>query len=211
MASNLGKVLIFAAGAAIGSLITYKVVKDKMEEIIEQEVDEMREHYKNKQEELKEEKEEIQEEEVVDENDKYEEMVSTKGYVNYSNTRSIRNSEIELADGPDEEEIIPEDLPFIIPAEEYGEHPTYAQFTLYWYEDDVVLDDLNEPLDDYDEMIGDENLDVFRDSAHTSAVYIQNDRIQAYFEILRDGCKSTDYDDHYIHNEPQKEKKPHQL
>ena len=54
MASNLGKVFIFAAGAAIGSLITYKVVKDKMEETIEQEVNEIREHYKTKLEETEE-------------------------------------------------------------------------------------------------------------------------------------------------------------
>ena len=217
MASNLGKVFIFAAGAAIGSLITYKVVKDKMEETIEQEVNEIREHYKTKLEETEEIHDDseyfvYEEDEEVDENDKYEDMVSTKGYVNYSNTRSIRRSEMELADGPDEEEIVPEELPFIIPAEEYGEHPHYTQFSLYWYEDDVLLDDLNEPVEDYDEYIGDENLDPFRDSAHTSAIYIQNDKIQAYFEILRDGMKSTDYKDDYVHNsDPIREKKPHQL
>ena len=86
MANGLAKVLIFAAGAAIGSLVTYKVVKDKYESTIEQEIEDVKNYYKEKSEKevsQEEVKYPVQEEEKEEKN-YYEEIVSTRGYFNYS-------------------------------------------------------------------------------------------------------------------------------
>ena len=46
--SILNKAIIFAIGAAVGSVVTYKLVKTKYEQIANEEIEDVREYYRNK-------------------------------------------------------------------------------------------------------------------------------------------------------------------
>ena len=50
MNSTLSKVLIFAAGAAIGSAVTWKLIKEKYERIAQEEIDSVKEVFKSQNE-----------------------------------------------------------------------------------------------------------------------------------------------------------------
>lgn len=171
-------VLIFAAGAAIGSIVTWKLTKTKYEAIADAEIKSVKETWakrnakndiSNETEAEEEDSEEDDDEEVSEEDlDEYNEIISGNGYF------SEDELEVRMRKGP-----------YVIPPDELGEEDEYEIETLYYFEDKVLTDDMYNPIEDVEGMVGVASLDTFGQYEDDS-VYVRNDRYKIYFEILAD-------------------------
>lgn len=217
MNSTIKNLLIFGGGVAAGAVATYFYLKDKFEQYAQEEIDSVKEHYKAKSEkekpveETKEEKPKFSDKEVED----YKDYVRESGYVNYSNYMSKEEMNQAKENGEYNKDIrIPEEIPYIIQPEEFGEEEGYDTQTLTYFADKVLVDDLDDEVEDPDTVVGLENLKVF-DEFNASSVYVRNDIFRMDYEILKDDFKWSDMKDPFIESiereADDREKKPHEV
>ena len=186
---------IFAAGVVAGAVAGAYLVKDKVMADAKQEIEEVREYYKSKKESKKEETVEEQPVEEVKEEKEYEEIVVNSGYVNYNKPEQIIQHSVL------------EDAPYAIDPEEFGdkEEEGWDTTSLTYFADGVLVDDTDEIVEQPDVVVGLDNLKIFEEFPDATCVYVRNETWRTDFEILRDDWKWSDL------QEPQVEKKPHQL
>ena len=178
--------IAFIAGAALGSVVTWKVVSTKYERIANEEAESFRKRLSELSSgETK--KEESQVEEASPETDGgFNEIVEEAGYINY-------NSEEESKKVDDNAFIIPigDDKPYVIAPEDFGTldgTEDYDIETLTYYADKVLTDDFDNLIRDVENTVGRESLTTFGEYEPDS-VYVVNHRIKTYFEILADTRK----------------------
>lgn len=180
----LSNILVFTAGAAIGSVVTWKIVKTKYEKIAQEEIESVKEVFSKitnenvfDEENSDETEDDISEEEAIEkEKEAYDELVHGAGYTNYSDIKQ------EEADNMDK--------PYVIEPEEFGECE-YATVSLTYYEGDKVLtNEDNDIIDNVDELVGADFASHFGEYEEDS-VFIRNDELEIDFEILKD------YDSYY--------------
>ena len=186
---------IFAAGVVVGAVAGAYLVKDKIMADAKQEIEEVREYYKSKKESKKEETVEEQPVEEVKEEKEYKTIVENSGYVNYNKPEQIIQHSVL------------EDTPYAIDPEEFGdkEEEGWDTTTLTYFADGVLVDDVDEIVEQPDVVVGLDNLKIFEEFPDATCVYVRNETWRTDFEILRDDWKWSDL------QEPQVEKKPHQL
>lgn len=170
MHRGLKYTFIFAAGAAIGSLVTWKFLDSRYKNILKEEEEAIRMYYSNKAEsddsdyfvyEDEENKEDLQEE--------AKNILTECGYTTKEN--------IEKEDKSME--------PYIITPDELGELDGYDIETLYYHADNVLVDDTGTPIEDVEGLVGVDFPDYFGEY-EDDAVYVRNDRLRCDYEILRD-------------------------
>ena len=183
---------IFAAGVVAGAVAGAYLVKDKVMADAKQEIDEVREYYKSKKQEEK--VEEKQEEPKVEEKEEYQEI--TRKYVDYN----------KVVEAPKNCSVM-EDEPYTIDPEEFGdkEDEGWDTMTITYFADKVLVNDVDEVIEEPDVVVGLDNLKIFEEFPDATCVYVRNEIWRTDFEILRDDWKWSDL------QEPQVEKKPHQL
>lgn len=186
---------IFAAGVVAGAVAGAYLVKDKVMADAKQEIEEVREYYKSKKESKKEETVEEQPVEEVKEEKEYKAIVENSGYVNYNKPEQIAQHSVL------------EDEPYSIDPEEFGdkEDEGWDTMVLTYFADGVLIDDADEIVEQPDVVVGLDNLKIFEEFPDATCVYVRNETWRTDFEILRDDWKWSDL------QEPQVEKKPHQL
>lgn len=187
---------IFAAGLAVGAIAGACLVRNKALEDAKQEVEEVREYYREKLNEVKEGEPQV-EIEVPQDVDVVKEIVKENGYTNYNKPQTVNIPKYKVYANDD---------PYVIDPSEFGEEPGYDTITLTYFADGVLVDDVDDVIEEADVVVGLENLKVFEEFGAT-AVYVRNDIYRTDYEILRDDWNYSDL------KEPpfQKEKKPHQL
>lgn len=165
------KVLIFAVGAVAGGAATLKYANDKYEKIANEEIAQMREYWEKKE----------------------EETIKTRGVV-----KSEDEDEEELPNTPykgyDEEEEDVEKMykPEVVAPEETWEKD-YPTISLTYYEGDQTLtDDQDKIITNVAELVGEDFASHFGEYEDDS-VFIRNDKIGVYYEILRDYGSYSDY------------------
>lgn len=197
MKNALSNLIVFAVGAAIGSAVTWKFVKTKYEKIADDEIENMREYFKDRYEEDShsepasddEEDDEIEAGYTKDKPDireYYENVVKDAGYTDYTNKKA--DSGVVEPDSYREEEDMQK--PYVIPPDEFGDCD-YDTISLTYYADGVLTDELDEPVEDVDDVVGYESLDHFGEWEDDS-VFVRNDRLEADYEILLDMRKFSD-------------------
>lgn len=163
MNSTLSKFLCFTAGAAIGSVVTWKLVKTKYEQLMHESDQIMREVYLN-------DSDNSDEEEEPDEHEEYENVVAESGYVPNQNEEE------------EEEEV---DKPYVISPEEFDDGD-YEKESLDYYEGDGVLaDNFGDVVENVDDMVGEDFASHFGEY-EKDTVYVRNDELETDFEICRD-------------------------
>lgn len=165
------KSMIFLAGGAIGSLATWKLVKTKYEKIADEEIESMREYYKNKT--CSEKSAEV--EKSLDDffAKEIKDRVQKLGEIN----KQVMNEEEE-----DEEDM---GKPEVIPPEESWEQD-YPTLSLTYFEgDDVLADESDKIVVNIDELVGEDFASHFGEYEQDS-VFVRNDKLGVYYEILRD-------------------------
>ena len=183
MNHTLSKFIIFAAGAAVGSAVTWKVVKDKYERIAQVEIQAVRDFYKSKQNDSLDGDTE-EDEESDEEDDKPKPPTQREIYAGV--VKGLGYGEVSGENNEEEED---EDVtePYVISPSEYGELD-YETESLWYYEGNgVVTTYFHEVIDkdDIPDMIGADFAEHFGEYEEDS-VHVRNDRLKTDFEILRD-------------------------
>ena len=208
MMPTLNKVIIFAAGALIGSLVAWKLTKTKYEKIMIEEEQSLREYYNKKvkviedtatdlhdsyqrrEDELRknlEEKNDKEQETAQDTNevdnkvffDRYTEIL--KGYTSSPEEQRLNENTNENTN----------DKPYVVSPGEFGDADDYDIITLNYYADGVVADDWNDPIEDIGATIGEDFASHYGEYEE-DVVYVRNDRLKVEYEILRSNQRYED-------------------
>lgn len=178
MNNTLSKIIIFTAGAAIGSVVTWKLVEAKYEQIAREEIESVKDlYFGEKREKSSEEGDDDSEEPDQDE---YTQLIKNAGYAG-----DLENKIKEEEDNTME--------PYVISPEEFDE-VGYETVSLYYFEDGVVTNAItNEVIDNVEELIGDDFAEHFGEYEDDS-VFIRNDYLETDYEILKDGRRFSEVD-----------------
>ena len=185
---NIKNVLLFTAGLVMGSVVTWKMTKDKYEQWANDEIHMMREYYNQKEEEYYEEEdldEEPIEAEVRTERStkpdltEYTSRLNKSGYTDYSEIS--KKDEKEEDDESDMEE-----KPYVISPEEFGDFDDYETIELTYYKNGYVTDDQDILMsnDEVEEAIGWNNITRMGEYEE-DALHVRNEKRKTDYEILQ--------------------------
>ena len=190
--NKMSIVLAFVLGAAAGSAATVFIVKKKYERLAQEEIDSVKEsfaeYYGTGKKKTDEDKSEPDKEATVAE---YAAKLKECGYTNYST--GVVDPEEEEDDEEDETETLDESsyAPYVIPQEEFGEDEEYTQISFSYYADKVLADEDDRIVHDVEGSVGFDSLNHFGEY-DDDAVYVKNNRLKCYYEILIDERKYSD-------------------
>lgn len=191
MKTVLSNILIFTGGAAIGSLVTWKLLKKKYEQLANEEITRVVERFAQIKTAKPEEEADgqlsmdfapevvVSEEEFVpteEEIKQYEEYAGK--YQSHSGNKP--KEEVKAVDGP-----------YVIPPELFGENPDYETVSLTYYADGVLTDDWDNVIDDAEDLLGEGSLGTFGQYEDDS-VFVRDDAIKTDYEILADEREFAD-------------------
>lgn len=191
MNTKLGYFLATVAGAAVGSVATWAVLKPYYEKLTQKAIDEVKETYcvpkvKPYTGESQPETEAPSTEPTPEQIERkkqtadYEETLVRSGYTNYSDISSKKEAEPEPAS----------EVPYVISPAEFGNLDGYDIQTLKYYEaDDTLTDDDDNVVDE--ELVGSASLSAFG-TYEDDTVYVRNERLKRDYEILRENGRYTD-------------------
>lgn len=187
MGEIIKKLLIFAAGAGVGTAITWQFFKNKYKRIADEEIASVKEYYKHPREEILDVAEESSELPEIIEDDSETEEVEYKNLANNYNTITNENDIDEkggnnMAEGP-----------YVIKPEEF-DTVGYDVVSLTYYADKVLVDEDDNPIEDIDYLVGEDSLDHFGEYEDDS-VFVRNDDLKTDFEILLDEASYYDEED----------------
>lgn len=175
----------FVAGAAVGSVATWFVVKKKYEKIAQDEIDSVKEVFARKEFDSQvKEMTKAGEEVVKGLNDGIrqvaEQAKDKPDLVQYATMVQKYGGTV----GEEKEAPMKEKYPYVISPEEFGEFDDYEKISLTYYADGVLADDNNEVVDDVEDIVGDA-LDHFGEYEDDS-VFVRCDERKCDYEILMD-------------------------
>ena len=187
--------LCFVAGAAIGSVVTWKLIEKKYKDLADEEIESVIETFKNRKPRIT--KDNVKEtvEKVIN---KYKEPREIVEDIVTAERYSIENE--EEIDEDDEsnytvnvdndDEVI---TPYVITPEEFGEYNEYGTKTLTYYADNVLTDEIDNPItsEEMITMIGPDALDHFGEYEDDS-VYIRDEMNEMDYEILKSEKKFSE-------------------
>lgn len=169
----MNKIGYFIAGATVGALTTYIVLKTKYE----------REYY-----------EEIEEDEYEDEGFEEQEtpdpMFNVKPDLSEFAAKLAQNGYTQSEETEDEEpeeeeeEAYMSDKPYIISPDDFDELDDYDAASLTYYADGILTDEDDNIIEDVDDIVGEDSLHAFGEFEE-DAVYVRNDTLKCDYEILR--------------------------
>ena len=190
MNSKVSGLLGFLIGVAGGSLVTYLFAKKQYEDKAEKDFEDRRAAAKAERQAIKEKDQvnnkpeiepkvaqkrseaNIRKPNLVD----YEETLKKNGYTDYSSM----NKESE-------EKPFAHSKPYVISSEEGGTKDDYEVETLVYFADGTLTDDGYDPVDNYENKIGEDFEDYFGDGEDgPDEVWVRNDVRQVDYDIVRD-------------------------
>lgn len=185
-------VLIFLSGAAVGSVVTWKLIEKKYKEIADEEIESVVETFKSRQKELEENKKDDKSDKKstkkTKKGSKKEEKVELK---NYSNIIKSNDYDVELEESDEDSNAtvdieIGEDriIPYVIRPEQFGEDENYGTKSLTYYSDGILTDETDDVVVDPESWIGPDALNHFGEYENDS-VYIRDESNEIDYEILK--------------------------
>lgn len=176
--NKLGFFIAGAVGLIAGAVGGYLVTRKKYEDIIDEEIAEVKEEYKARKEEMTRETEETKEAEKT--------VVEPKPDISKVAKKIMKKE-------------VPTTKAYIIAPDSFGEEEEYSKICMTYYEgDDVLANEEGEPIDDPEELFGFNpvpNLGEYE----PDSIHLQDDTIKCYYEILRDVGYYTDDPRHKLH------------
>lgn len=172
MNNTLSKIVIFAAGAAIGSAVTWKLLYNKYEQRLEEDINSYKEA-RSRRDRMETEECDVQEEDPAMTRAQYEELIKSSGY----DTQSEIEEDVGEA--------------YVISPDEFDEFDDYTTVSLTYYEDGVLTDDNGEIVEDIVGTVGKNFTRHFGDYEE-DAVHIRNDSRKCDYEILQDSRRYSD-------------------
>lgn len=182
-------VLAFGGGFLVGAVSAFFAVKRYYQKIADRDIASIKEMYRVKNEKTKpQDTNKNDAENTPEERGEYEKVVRDLGY-SAPSTESLPKPTYSPDDG------LIRYAPFVISPDIFGDDEEYGRENLTWYADCVLADEYDEIIydDQIEKMIGADALNHFGEYV-TDAVYVQNDELKMYYEILLD---TTNYFDRF--------------
>ena len=183
----------FALGATAGSIVAWKLLKTKYEQIAQEEIDSVKEVFARREKERKtvDEHEEIFTNDMVKEDvgnteqeiDDYNDLVANNSYTNYSDiSKKVEKKE-------EKRETV--NKPYVISPNDFGMLDDYEIISLTYYADHVLTDEDDDIVENVEDVVGFESLTHFGEYEDDS-VFVRNDTLKCDYEILYDTRKYSD-------------------
>ena len=178
MSSKVMNTVIFAVGAAVGSAVTWELVKDKYEKLAQEEIDSVKEVFSKRKSETESQDETEEPETGKDVMSKdstiveYADLLRKQGYNNNLNKKGKEKESDEMKE------------PYVITPDEFVDGEEYEKITLIYYADNVLADEDDDLVNNVEDIIGDA-LSHFGEYEE-DAVYVRNEQLRAEYEILKD-------------------------
>jgi hypothetical protein len=197
-------------GGSLGGLLTFwwsrRHFDKKLDQMVEDELDEMREYYRSKLNALAEARVETVTIAVRPDREKpdLEKIIEDKGYVppppgglNVAIQDPVENAETakDIAESMAEDdwnyveelESRSPDRPYVIHQDEYGDREFACVSLTYYDGDDILSDEDGKPVDDKDKLIGEDNLSKFGHGSNSPhIVHIRNESLSLDIELIKD-------------------------
>ena len=190
--------ILFTAGAVIGSLVTWKVIKTKYEDIAQEEINSVKEEYTRLMVSMKKKlndsvtyKDDNNED---DESEKNTDNIDDSIMTNYNEiVKSYRSSDEEEGnqnekEGEEKEEdndgVSYMEAPYVISPDDFGSVPGYNVEPLDYFADGILADGWGVELD-IAETIGEDVINYLGDY-DDDVVYVRNEQTKLEYEITRD-------------------------
>ena len=168
---GIKEVIIFAAGFVAGGLVVNKLVEKKYEDISNQEIESVKAVYHKKL------------EEAPDNNDIPDEAAETEQ--TRKGTSAMRTySDIIKSSNYSSPATNEPDLPYVITPEAYMEPNGYDKLACNYYNNDVLTDENDEPIE-IEEIMGSHDMLDRMGEYETDTLYIRNDKTEADYEITQ--------------------------
>lgn len=185
------KIIIFVAGAAVGSAVTWKLIKDKYAQLAQEEIDSVKEAFSNRKNDSNNDISKEPEVELKEEShEEYDDLAQKYNYANIYKTPVEDKPEIKEVEEVKKSQVDVE-KPYVISPDEFGECYGYEQISLSYHADGVLTDDNYELVEDVDDTVGLDSLNHFGEYEDDS-VFVRNDRLKCDYEILLDHRKYSD-------------------
>lgn len=193
------KAIIFIGGVAVGSFVTWRLLKEKYIRQTQEEINEVREHYRKKKE---------PEEVTVDSNGTtepnekpdliaYAAKLTKHGYIDYTDPKNLvklvkdSGTVVDAVAQKDNEEssdpVILNDPsyqpPYIISPDDFAIDDEYTIVNLNYYIDGVLTDEDDHIVENVDDVVGLENLNHMGEY-EDDALHIRNENYKCEYEIL---------------------------
>lgn len=195
--NNIAILISFATGVAVGVIGTYKVAEKKYRDIADEEIESVVAKFSDRKPLVINEDEEQSGEKVAiaktsdgiqlkPDIETFRSTIAEHNYNQVSTQQSRPSKDEPIEEEPEvAEESLPRDI-YTISPEEFDTIEGYRSETLYYTDDNYVVDDKYEPLDDEDIRlsIGCDPLGFFGEYEDDS-VHIRNDIRMVDYEILR--------------------------
>lgn len=184
MNSNAKFIFAFVAGAGVGALVTWRIVKTKYEQIMDEEAESFREALAKRG---------ISDEPAEVENTEAPTIPLKRPLEEYKEVVQQYQNMYDNEKKGGSESITNNSKPRVIAPSVFGEDEDYDQISLYYFEDGVLtsIDDTSDIIDDVENTVGKESLNTFGEY-EDDAVYVQNDERKCYYEILKDFRKYSE-------------------
>lgn len=178
--------LIFIAGAGIGSLITYELLKDKYKKIADEEIKSVKEIYARDY--------EPKVKTLIKDNNQNENIPAKEKVEEAKNESSQEDDEpVEFPVEPFEEKI----APYPISSLEFGEYNDYNRESyVYCTEDNALVDVDGSIVDEVEEKIGDclnRFTDIITEYDEDDDLYVRNENNKTDYEIIKTETTSEHY------------------
>lgn len=183
----------FVLGAVVGAAATYFYMEQKYQNFYEKEIAPVKEKLTDMIEKMQKDRDDSEKEEAkpIEKKSHPDDLITyakkASDYKNYSNPAvMVEDDDVEEQIPPPKEYFgDPEAKPVIISPDEFGDDDEYEKVSLFYYTDDVICDDGDNPLDE-SEINGSIGLDAKNHFGEyeDDCVYIRNDRLKTYYELL---------------------------
>lgn len=195
-------IFIFVLGVVSGTFAGAQIAKKKYEEIANEEIEEIRAYYKEREKEVK----EVEEPKAVEAPEEEEIKEERKHYNNI-----IKRGNYMAVDEEEQNNVCDEAYP--IDPSEFGNDGKNATETLTYFADGVLVNEVDEVIEDPDLVVGRHHIDIFNEFPDATCVYVRNDLDGTDYEILKDDWCWSDFNEkgYAPPMEEKPEKKPHQL
>lgn len=173
MSTKTSCAIAFFLGAAAGSVVAWKLLETKYKKIAQEEIDSVKATFTDR---LSDSDVFVTEDASDEDKQEYASVINTEGYTRYSDIANDEKGGAEPAK---------RDKPYVISPEEFIDHDDFETISLTYYTDGVLADDFDEPVDDIDDVVGEDSLATFG-RYEDDTVFVLDEHRGIKYEILRD-------------------------
>lgn len=171
MSNGIKYFVTFTLGAAVGSVAAWGFLKSRYEQLAKEEIEEVREYYRQKS-----------IEEDCNEQEENLEETTEESPIDIHEYASLTQMYTEQEGGSEEMN----ETPYVITPEEFAADDEYQSESLTLYACGTLTDDFDNPIEDVPAMVGDALEHFGEYEGDDDSVFVRNDRYKCNYEILKD-------------------------